>query len=164
MDLQHIDVSAQTLDTSVDCVENVLARQTGTVDPGTVVTSTSGDGRLGTLVVDAEETLGHNHHAVAGDVVFLQCLTHNLLRAAVGVDVGLFVIVRMIGWPVKLWIMDLYAHRIPGVDTLSVRVLDQRQGIFFIENPILPLLASKAHGTQDNLGYLQTRFSETISR
>lgn len=63
------------------------------------------------------------------------------------VDVGLFVIIRMVDSLARSWIMDRYAHRIPGVNTSLVRVLDQRQGVLFIENPILPLLASKAHGT-----------------
>lgn len=81
-----------------------------------------------------------------------------------GVHVGLFVIIRMIDSLAESWIMKRCAHRIPGVDTLLVRMLDQRQGILFIENPILPLLASEAHGTQDNLGYLQARLSEAILR
>lgn len=57
MQLQHIDVRAQTFDAGVDGVEDVLARQAGAVDKGAVVCSASGDGWEITLVVDTEETL-----------------------------------------------------------------------------------------------------------
>lgn len=72
MDLQHIDVSAQTLDAGVDRVENVLAGQADTVDKVAIVAGRSGDGRELALVVHAEVALGQDDHAVPRDVVLLQ--------------------------------------------------------------------------------------------
>lgn len=54
VNLQDINVGAQTLDTGVDSVEDVFARQADAVDPGAVVGARGGNGRLVALVVDAE--------------------------------------------------------------------------------------------------------------
>ena len=58
VDLQYIDVRAQTFHAGVDGIEDMLARQAGTVDKGAVVFGGCGDGWELALVVDAEETLG----------------------------------------------------------------------------------------------------------
>lgn len=89
MDLQDIDVGTQPLDTGVDSVEDVLAREADAVDPGAVVGARGRDGGLVALVVDAEIALGQDDDAVAGDVVFLQRFADDLFGFAVGVDVGL---------------------------------------------------------------------------
>lgn len=89
VNLQHVDISAEPLDTGVDCVEDVLARQAHTVDKGAVVARRRRNRRLAAAVVDAEEALGQDDDAAARNVVLLQCLADDLLRAAVRVDVGL---------------------------------------------------------------------------
>lgn len=89
VDLQHIDICAETFDASIDCIENVLARQTGTVDKETVVGRRGGNGREISLVIDTEEAFGQDHHAAARDVVLLQSFSDNLLGSAVGVNIGL---------------------------------------------------------------------------
>lgn len=58
MDLQYIDVCAQTFHAGIDSIEYVLARQASAVDEGAVVRGGCGDGWEFALVVDAEETLG----------------------------------------------------------------------------------------------------------
>lgn len=58
MDLQHVDVCAQTFHAGIDGIEDVLARQAGAVDEGAVVCGGCSDGWEFALVVDAEETLG----------------------------------------------------------------------------------------------------------
>lgn len=89
MDLKDIDICAQTLDASIDGVEDMLARQSGAIDKWTVVGSRGRNGREVALVVDAEEALGENDHAVARNVVLLQGLSNNFLGFTVGVDIGL---------------------------------------------------------------------------
>lgn len=89
MDLQDVNVCAQTFDTSIDCIEDMLARQSGAVDERTVVGSGGRDGRELALVINAEEALGQNDYAVARDVVLLQGLSNDFLGFAVGVDIGL---------------------------------------------------------------------------
>jgi hypothetical protein len=71
VDLQHIDVRAQSGNAGVHSVEDVLAGQSDAVDEVVVVASACGDRWVFAFVVDAEETLCHDYHAVAGDVVFL---------------------------------------------------------------------------------------------
>lgn len=89
MDLQDVDICAQTFDAGINCVEDMLARQSGAVDEWTVVGSGGRDGRELALVINAEEALGQNDHAVARDVVLLQSLSNDFLGFAVGVDIGL---------------------------------------------------------------------------
>lgn len=90
MDLKHIDIRSQTLNTSVDSVEDVLARETDAVHKVAVVLARGRDGGKLALVVDAEEALGEDNDAIAGDGVFLEGFAEDLLGDAVGVDVGLF--------------------------------------------------------------------------
>lgn len=89
VDLQHVDVSAQPLDASLHRVEDMLPRQSDAVDEVAVVAPARRDGRLAPLIVDAEEALAQDDHAVSRDVVLLQRLADDLLGAAVGVDVSL---------------------------------------------------------------------------
>lgn len=89
MDLQDIDIRAQTLNTSVDSVEDVLARETDAVHEAAVVTARGGDWRELALVVNAEEAFGEDDDAVAGDGVFLEGFAEDLFGDTVGVDVGL---------------------------------------------------------------------------
>lgn len=91
VDLQDVDVCAQTFDASIDGVKDVLAREAHTVDECSVVLCGGGDGRELALVIDAVEALGQNYHAVARDIVFLQGFSDNDLGSAVGVDIGLVI-------------------------------------------------------------------------
>lgn len=52
-------------------------------------------------------------------------------------------------------------YSIPGVDTTLVGVLNQRKRLVLVENPVLPVLGTVGHGTQDDLGDLETRVSKT---
>jgi hypothetical protein len=79
VNLEHIDVCAETLDASINGIEDVLARQTDTVDKVTFVTRGLPDGRELALIVDAVEALGHDDHTVAGNVELLQGLANDLL-------------------------------------------------------------------------------------
>jgi hypothetical protein len=89
VDLQDIDICAETLNASINRIKDMLARKTGTVNKWTVVSRRCGNGREVSLIVDTEETLGENHHAIARDVVLLQSLSDNLLGFAMGVNIGL---------------------------------------------------------------------------
>ena len=40
----------------------------------------------------------------------------------------------------------------------------KRQGLFFIENPALPIAAAVRHSTKDDLGDLEARLAETTAR
>ena len=71
VDLQYINVRAQSGNAGVHSVEDMLARQADSVDEVVVVASACGDRWVFAFIVDAEETLCHDYHAVAGDVVFL---------------------------------------------------------------------------------------------
>lgn len=154
MDLQHIDVGAQALNASVHRVEDVLAGQAHAVDKFAVVACRCRNGRKPTPVIHAEVTLGQDDDAVARDVVLLQSLAENRFRSAVGVDIRLPEPDQYVAF--TLFKLSLCStHRVPGVDTLLVGMLDQRQGFLFIQDPVLPLLATIGHGTQDDLGDLQ---------
>lgn len=71
VNLEYIDVRAESLNASVHRVEDMLPRQTDAVDEGAVVACRRRDRREVALVVDAEEALGQDDDAVAGDVVLL---------------------------------------------------------------------------------------------
>lgn len=72
VDLQHIDVRAQPLNTGIDRIEDMLPGETDAVDEGAIIAGRGRDGREVAFVVDAEEALGQDDDAVAGDVVLLQ--------------------------------------------------------------------------------------------
>lgn len=76
-----------------------------------------------------------------------------------GVDIRLFHrLVKFRGWFRRAsWTST---HRIPGVDAPLVSVLNNVQRLLLIQDPALPLLATKAHGAQDDLGDLQARFAK----
>jgi hypothetical protein len=52
-------------------------------------------------------------------------------------------------------------YSIPSVDTALVGVLNQGKSFILVENPVLPVLGAVGHGTQDDLGDLETRVSES---
>lgn len=54
-------------------------------------------------------------------------------------------------------------YRIPGVNTQLVGMFDQRKRIFLIENPVLPLLTSVTHSSQDDLGDLEAGVAKTVA-
>lgn len=89
VDLQHVDIGTQTLDTGVDGVENVLAGETHAVHEVTVVGPGGGNWGHFAFVVDTKEAFGQDDHAVAGDLVLLEGFAEDFFGAAVGVDVGL---------------------------------------------------------------------------
>ena len=89
VDLEHIDIGTQTLDASVNGIEDVLARQTDSVDEVSFIACGFPDGREFALVIDPEIALGHDDHTVAGNVELLQGFTNDFFGATVGIDIGL---------------------------------------------------------------------------
>lgn len=132
MDLQDIDVGAQSLHALLDRVEDVLAAQTDSVDHVAVVGGACGDGDGGVFFLHAKVAFGEDDDFVAGDVVLLESLSDDLLGVAVGVDVGLTMLDLL---------KNLYkiAYGIPGVDAALVGVLEKRQTLRLIQDPWLPL-------------------------
>lgn len=53
-------------------------------------------------------------------------------------------------------------YRIPGVDPLLVSVLDNIQRLLLVQDPVLPVLATKAHGAKNDLGNLQARLPQAV--
>ena len=90
MNLQHVDVSAQTLDTRINRIKDVLAGQANTVDKVPIIAGCRGDGWEFALVIHAEEALGQDDYAVARDVVLFQGFANYLLGSAMGIDISLF--------------------------------------------------------------------------
>ena len=160
MDLQHVDIGTQSLDAGVDGIEDVLARETNTVHKAAVVVRGGGDGRHLAFIVNTEEALGEDDNTVTGDVVLLQSLSEDFLRLTVGVDIGLGMTKSV---SINLSWAGGSTYRIPGVDTTLVSVLDQRKGFFLVQNPVLPLLGTVGHGTQDDLGDLEAGVSESVN-
>lgn len=92
MNLKHIDIRPQALHARINSVENMLPRQSDTVDPfGAVIRRNGRDGRVLTLLVDAEEAFREDDDAGTWDVVFLKSFADDFFGFAVGVDVGLVV-------------------------------------------------------------------------
>lgn len=89
VNLQYINVCAQTLDAGIDSVENMLSRQAGAIDPRAVISSRGGNGREVPLIIDTEEAFGQNDHAVARNIILLQSFSNNFLGFSMGVNVGL---------------------------------------------------------------------------
>jgi hypothetical protein len=58
VDLQNVDVGAQSLHAGVHGVEDVLPRQPNTVDPVAVILARGRNRRLVTLVIDTEIAFG----------------------------------------------------------------------------------------------------------
>ena len=90
MDLQYVDIGAQSAHAGIHRIENVLPGQPNTVDPVAVIPACSGDRRLLASVVYPEIALGQNDYAVPRDVVLCQGLSDDFLGTTMGVDVGLF--------------------------------------------------------------------------
>ena len=89
MDLQHVDVGAQALDTGFDGVEDVLAGQADLVDHGAVVGAHLGDRRLRAVLLHAKVAFGEDDQLLARDAVLFDRLGDDFLGAAVGIYVGL---------------------------------------------------------------------------
>lgn len=53
-------------------------------------------------------------------------------------------------------------YRIPGVNAKLVGMFDERQRLLLIQDPVLPLLATITHCTQDDLGDLQAGVSKAV--
>jgi hypothetical protein len=89
VDLEHIDICAETLDALLDGIEDVLAAKTDLVDHLAIVYRHGCDTECGILLVHAEVALGEEDKFLARDVVLLDGFGDDLLGDAVGVDVGL---------------------------------------------------------------------------
>jgi len=157
MDLQDIDVGAQSLYTLLYCVEDVLTAQANLVDHFTVVLTNLSNTQARIFFVDTKVAFGEDDDLVSWDVVLLQRLSDDSLGDAVGVDVGLLVnnqywILTCVGW--------LDAYRIPSVDAALVRMFKKRQAFGLIQDPGLPLGRAVAHGAQNDPGHLEARPSQ----
>lgn len=89
VNLKHIDVCAETLDTLLDGIEDVLAAETNLVDHLAIVYRDRRDTERGIFLVDAEVALGEKDNLLARDVVLLDGFGDDLLGDAVRVNVGL---------------------------------------------------------------------------
>lgn len=89
VDLEHINISPQALDGSVDGVQDVFAAQTHAVDEGPVVGRGGVDGRVDGVFLDAKVAFGQDDDVGPRDVVLLEGFADEALGAAVRVDVGL---------------------------------------------------------------------------
>jgi len=58
-----------------------------------------------------------------------------------------------------LWRGRTYSS--PGVDAAVVGVLDEREGLVFVQYPGLPVRSAVGHGTEDDLGDLKTGLAES---
>ena len=145
MDLQYVEVSAQSAHAGVHRIENVLPGQANPVDPVAVVPACGGDRRLLASVVDSKIALGQDDYTVARDVVLCQGLSDDFLGATVGVDVGLFFIRGGLRVSVMLMLCLFWScrmrsvirggkvtHCVPGVDSTLVCVLDQGKGLVLV--------------------------------
>jgi hypothetical protein len=89
VDLEHIDICAETLDALLDGIEDVLAAETNLVDHLAIVYRDGCDTECRIFLVNAEVALGEEDKLLARDVVLLDGFGDDLLRDAVGVDIGL---------------------------------------------------------------------------
>lgn len=89
MNLQHIDIRAESLHARINRIEDMLPRETSAIDEFTVVCRRRRNGWKFALVINAEVAFGQNDHAVARDVELLQGLADDFLGPTVGVDVRL---------------------------------------------------------------------------
>lgn len=140
VDLEHVNVSAETLNTTVHGLEDMLPREADLVHAGPIVTGQVGwvDGSL--VLVDELETFGHDDELGAGDVILLDGGADDFLGAAVGVGVG----------------------HVPGVDAAVKGVLEDGEGLVLVEEPGLPVLVAEAHAAEDDLGDLEAGFAHAV--
>jgi hypothetical protein len=87
VNLEHINVSAQSSNTSIDSIENMLSAQTHSVHHFAIVGGRCQNRRQGTIFRDTKVAFRKDHHLVAGNRVLLQCLANDLFTAPVRVDV-----------------------------------------------------------------------------
>jgi hypothetical protein len=114
VDLQDVNVRSQALDASLNGVEDVFPAQTNAVDKVAVVGRHGRNGRLLAGRINPKVALGQDDYVGARNLVMAQSLANNLFTASVGVDVG----------------------RVPADDASFVRMLEQREGFVFVENPL----------------------------
>jgi hypothetical protein len=90
VDLKHVNISSQSLNTGINGLQDVSARKTDAVQELTRVLSPGLErGWKGPRFVDTKETFGQNYHSGTGDVVFLQSLSHDFFGFAIGVHIRL---------------------------------------------------------------------------
>ena len=87
---------------------------------------------------DSTETLGHNDHLLARDVVLLESLSDNNLRLAVRVDIS----------------------RVPGVQATVIGSLQQRECLVFLNGPIQRPSITEAHTAKDGHGNAETAVAQ----
>lgn len=51
-------------------------------------------------------------------------------------------------------------YRVPGVDAALVSVLNQRESLVFIQDPVLPVLGTVGHGSKNDLGDFEAGFAQ----
>lgn len=102
MNLENIDISPKSLNTRINRIKDMLPRQSNSVNHIALILTASRNGGELALVINTIEALGHDHDPVARDIVCLQRLADDFLRAAVRV----------------------YICCIPCVDSALVGVLD----------------------------------------
>ena len=93
MNLQHIDIRTQPLDTRLDRIKNMLPRQPHLIHKLPIVNAVLGRipfASRRSRRINAEETFGENDQFRAWDFVLADGFADDFFGAAEGVDVGLF--------------------------------------------------------------------------
>lgn len=140
MYLQHINISAQSLDTLLNSIKDMLPRQPHAIHKLALIPPRGRNRRLSARVVDAKVALGEDHDAVARDVVLAQRLAEDFLGYPVAVDVGC----------------------VPGVDAAVVSVFDEWERSGFVQHPVLPGGGAVGHAAEDYFGDFEAGFAEAV--
>ena len=90
MNLENVDVRAESLNALVHCIKNVLPAESDVVDVVAVVGAHGCDRLPDVVLVDAEVAFRKNDDLGAGNVVLLEGFANDALGKAVGVDVCLY--------------------------------------------------------------------------
>jgi hypothetical protein len=98
VNLQHINVGSQSLDTGVHSIEDMLARQTNAVDEVAAIACRSSDRWEFAFVVNTVETLCQDHDAVTWDVVLRQGFADDLLGPTMRIDIRLSQMSTISNW------------------------------------------------------------------
>ena len=134
LDLQHIDVGAEPLNTSFNCIEDVFPRKPDAIDSRSVVDGEFGNIQRSTTFINPMKTFRKNHDLMARDVVCLEEFAHNFLALPVRIGVG----------------------NVKRVDATVIGMFENGEGGVLGGDPWLPVRITEAHAAKYNLRDLET--------
>ncbi|GAV28461.1 hypothetical protein PMKS-001932 [Pichia membranifaciens] len=143
VDLEDVNIGAETLGGGCDGVEDVFAGQAAGIDELHVVWVLIGkavDGEARGVCVDGVVALGEDHDCVAGDAVLLEELPDELFGNAVGIHVC----------------------GVVGAQSEVIAAFENLHDLVFIfEDPIAVLcFGAETHAPNDDLGYFDSGLAE----